>query len=575
MWSLAPGKDPVCLCAEGELTLEKLKDPDTLSHAEVVYLEFISPPNIRDLAVYQMKRRLSRERREMMFHGGSGRLARVGYLPRLLDALFSISLLARGRVPGDLATAAQMEYEQIQENNPHFKYYGRVLEQGGWVVLHYWYFYPFNNWRTGYHGANDHEADWEQVCIYLYRDGEKMIPEWIAYAMHELTGDDLRRRWDDPELVKVGEHPVVYVGAGSHASYFAEGEYLTQIEVGALSPVVGFWHQIRQIWQRFSRRNEPVDEFLTSQEGRSFFQVPFIDYARGDGLGIGPGESHSWEGPILLTGEESWVVNYRGLWGLYARDPIAGENAPAGPSFNRDGSQRKSWLDPISWAGLDKVLPPPAEIRMAENHINELQQEKHELDNEIVNQRHQLQSLSIEVSAVEAYPYLAKIKENLVQEIKVTSQRLDQIQFRAEQLENILPALRNYLEKLKSGQKGLPRAHIQRPVRPLLPDKLHVNRIAEAWAATSIGLLMISLILIILFARGSFILGLVSLIGGYIFIEAAFRGNINRLVTQYSSFMAVIASLVLVYKFFWAILVILVLVTGGYIMWENLRELWA
>lgn len=575
MWRLAPGKDPVCLVAEGELTLEKLKDPEFRSPADVIYLEFISPPNIRDLAVYQVRRRLSRERRETMFHAGSGRLARVGYLSRLMDAMFSVSLLARGRVPGDTAIAALIEYEQIMESSNHFQYYGRVLEQGGWVVLQYWYFYPYNNWRSGYNGANDHEADWEQVCIYLYRDGEALLPEWIAYAMHDVSGDDLRRRWDDPELEKIGEHPVVYVGAGSHASYFAPGEYLTQIEIGILSPVVTVWAQVKQFWQRLLHREDAPDEYASGLKQNPFFQVPFIDYARGDGPGIGSSENFAWQDPQILTGEEPWLVDYRGLWGLYTRDPIAGENAPAGPRYNRDGSVREAWVDPITWAGLNKVLPPPAELRQAENRIKELQQQKHQIQNEIVAQRSKLQNFSLEASAVESFPHLIKIREELEQDITNISHELKQLQARANHLDSILPALQTYLGKLKAGQKGSLRAHIRRPVRPLIPEQLRVNRIAEAWAAISIGLLMIGLILIIIFARGSYLLGLVSLIGGFIFVESAFRGNVNRLVTQYSSFMAVVAALVLLREFFWAILVILVLLTGGYIMWENLRELWA
>src|SRR3712207_8557214 len=54
-------------------------------------------------------------------------------------------------------------------------------------------------------------------------------PEWVAYAAHEETGDDLRRRWDDPELEKIGEHRVAYVCAGSHATRYFRGEYLTEL----------------------------------------------------------------------------------------------------------------------------------------------------------------------------------------------------------------------------------------------------------------------------------------------------------------------------------------------------------
>ena len=55
-----------------------------------------------------------------------------------------------------------------------------------------------------------------------------------------------------------------------------------------------------------------------------------------------------------------WVSGYRGLWGLYARDPFEGEDAPAGPMYNRDKTVARAWYDPVGWAGLDKV-PPPTE----------------------------------------------------------------------------------------------------------------------------------------------------------------------------------------------------------------------
>ena len=52
-------------------------------------------------------------------------------------------------------------------SSEHYRYHGRVLRQDGWVVLQYWLFYPFNDWRSGFFGANDHEADWEKIFVYL------------------------------------------------------------------------------------------------------------------------------------------------------------------------------------------------------------------------------------------------------------------------------------------------------------------------------------------------------------------------------------------------------------------------
>ena len=109
-------------------------------------------------------------------------------------------------------------------------YYGRVVRTATWTALQYWFFYAFNDWRSGFNGANDHEADWEQVIVYLDADPDgRAVPVWAAYAQHDYHGRDLRRRWDDAEqLDLVGDHPVVYAGAGSHASYFRPGEYLAE-----------------------------------------------------------------------------------------------------------------------------------------------------------------------------------------------------------------------------------------------------------------------------------------------------------------------------------------------------------
>ena len=63
---------------------------------------------------------------------------------------------------------------------------------------------------------------------------------------------------------------------------------------------------------------------------------------------------------------------FRGLWGLYAQDPIAGENPPAGPMYNRDGSVRAAWFDPLGFADLDKVPPPPDALPRLEAEQSDL-----------------------------------------------------------------------------------------------------------------------------------------------------------------------------------------------------------
>jgi len=213
LWVQRPGGEPECLVPQGELTLDHLAQPRADEFGAVHYLRLTSPLNPLELAAYNRQRRRAERDSRNRFHAGRGRLARVGYVSRFVDALFSLTLLARGRVPGDAAAAAVLAYERMMAEQQHYGYHGRVVREGGWIALQYWFLYAYNDWRSGFYGVNDHESDWEMIYIYLSesQDGD-VRPEWVAYASHDFAGDDLRRRWDDPEVTKIGEHPVVYGG---------------------------------------------------------------------------------------------------------------------------------------------------------------------------------------------------------------------------------------------------------------------------------------------------------------------------------------------------------------------------
>ena len=172
LWVQRPGEEAVCVVPGGELSLERLAQQPMDEAGAVHFLKFTDADDLRldshggRLRVF---RRRAKDRKESTrsFRAGRGRLARVGYFSRFVDALYPIALLARGRVPGESAAAASVAYERIMAENEHYRYHGRVLRQDGWIVLQYWLFYPFNDWRSGFFGANDHEADWEKIFVYL------------------------------------------------------------------------------------------------------------------------------------------------------------------------------------------------------------------------------------------------------------------------------------------------------------------------------------------------------------------------------------------------------------------------
>jgi hypothetical protein len=577
LWVQRPGEEAVCVVPGGELSLDRLAQQPMDEAGAVHFLKFTDAEDLgpdsrgRRLRVF---RRRAKDRKESTrpFRAGRGRLARVGYFSRFVDALYSIALLARGRVPGESAAAASVAYERIMANQERYRYHGRVLRQDGWIVLQYWLFYPFNDWRSGFFGANDHEADWEKIFIYLSEsEAGEVSPEWVAYAAHNYTGDNLRRRWDDPEVEKVGEHPVIYVGAGSHASYYAPGEYLTELTLPLPSPLARVAGAIRSFWE--TRLGQYVGD---GEEGggSGYFSIPFVDYARGDGLSVGEGEDRAWDEPRLISDPPpDWVSGYRGLWGLYARDPFEGEDAPAGPMYNRDKSINRAWYDPVGWAGLDKVPPPTEMLEAILEQRADIISRCGALRADIDDKSRQLKKLGIELAAMRDRSHLDAPYQEGTRRVAELSGELDRLRGKLATDEAVSESLTEYASRLRAGERDQARAHISRAHRPASEDELRVSRVAEAWAAISVSLMLISFVGIAMFEREHLISMLVFSIAFFAFVEAGFRGRLVNLVSSANIGLAVVATLIIIYEFFWQLVVAAVLVVGIYVLWDNLREL--
>ncbi|HZY65018.1 MAG TPA: hypothetical protein VFE21_03975 [Rubrobacteraceae bacterium] len=568
LWVHRRDEEAVCLVPEGKLTLERLAEPLSGDFGDVFYLKFIEPLNVKQMATYKLHRAREKSTGDR-FRAGLGRLARVGYTSRFLDALFSLTLLARGRVSGDTAAAAVLACEEMSAEVRH-RYYARVVRREDWVVLQYWFFYPFNNWRSGFFGVNDHEADWEMVSVYLSEsEAEETRPEWVGYSSHDYSGDDLRRRWDDPEVEKVDGHPVVYVAAGSHAAYFAAGEYLAEIKLSFLSPAARLVGGLRGLWRRLTRQPN------NAGSPEVHLRVPFVDYARGDGPSIGPGTDAAWDEPVLLDSLPGWAANYRGLWGLYVQDPVSGEDAPAGPPYNRDGTPRLAWHDPVGWTGLDKVPPPDEALERVADRRATLRAGCAALEEEVSRKSRELTGLGVEAEAMRGRPHLKKRREAHGEKMAALSKELAERRGRLASDRALLEALGSHERRLREGERGPARAHIWRAHRPASDEKLRFNRLAEVWAALSIGLAILGVVGIILFAREYLAFGLVALVSLLVFIESGFRRRLTGLVNSVSVGLAVVAALILLFEFFWTLVVLAVLFAGTYMIWENLRELWS
>ncbi len=563
LWLYVPDGSDQEVVAEGELTMESLVQRREAPFGSIFYLRFIQALDLQESArALAGERRLAKEQHSK-FHAGVGRLARGGLLPRLGDGLFSLSLLLRGNVPGATAAAAALKYAQIHRQDGRYVYQGRVARQSGWTICQYWFFFAYNPWRSGFHGVNDHESDWEMISVYLYEEEGRLVPQWTAYASHDFHGADLRRRWDDTTDLQLEDgHPVVYAGAGSHASYFRAGEYQAEVPIPAPRRVKKLAQALSGFWRTTLGQGDDAGSAL---------RIPFIDFARGDGLSIGPSQPNEWT-PNVIDEATPWASGYRGLWGLYAQDPISGENAPAGPMYDRDGSPRPSWIDPLGFAGLDQVPPPPQEVEVLEAEIAQLEARQTELETLIQGETSLLRELGVRLQSMAGSPHLAAEAERLEAELTDEAAKLTTLRKERSENDAVLEGLRRRIDRRRAGEGDDPRAHIRHSAEPVPAKMMRFSRATEIWAAVSISALLIGLAVLMLASPSNVWAELVVLLVAFVIGESVLRGTFTRTVNRVAVILALVAVVVLLATYWKLTLVALLLGLAVFLLYQRIRE---
>ena len=555
-------KDRRVLIPRGEVTPERLAAA-TAGHGESLYLRFVQEPlaaRAHPLAAPPEPRRLP--------DPGS---ARVGLFARLVDAGFTASLLLRGTVPGGTAAAASVKYEAIRATDGRYVYHARVLRQDGWIVLHYVFFYAMNDWRSTFLGANDHEADWEQLFVFLDDAPGGPVPAWVACAAHDYTGDDLRRRWDDPTLAKDGTHPLINPGGGSHAAYFEQGDYLTAAPVPGLSRLRGPLAVLRGFWHNTLRQPDPGD-LAAKLEGS--LNVGFIDYGRGNGLAIGPGGDVAVDADPDRRLASPGSTATAGLFGLDTYDRFAGERAPAGPKYNRNGTRPPDLARP---AGLGRAR----QGRPAERAPEVLEERIAALDAEASRARRRRSRPPARRCARTSWRSArwptsprwrgsapAGSRRSRAAEAAQAARRRRKVD-----LAETARAAREELVRIRAGDWGDPRAHLRHEHHPIPAEETRYGILVELWSAISVSLLLVATIALIYLGILSVLTVVLVVIAAYAFVEAAFQRRLTTLLLRLTLLLAVIGAIVLAVTYATEALVIALIGLAVIILLDNVREL--
>jgi hypothetical protein len=168
--------------------------------------------------------------------------------------------------------------------------YARALQYGDTTYLQYWFWLYYN--PKDLVGRGRHEGDWEMIQIRV--EGER--PVCAVYAQHDHAS---KLEWESVRRHPGGDgpHPVVYVAAESHASYFEDGTH-----------------------PAFGRADNAYGDGPESMPGMEEF-----------------GDWAEWPGRWgNSTGILSWLPAF--LW-----------KPPAGRSPEGPGRQRTKWVDPAAF----------------------------------------------------------------------------------------------------------------------------------------------------------------------------------------------------------------------------------
>ncbi len=560
LWAVGDERRLVEIVPAGELDTERLRAESAARRGQQLSLRLVRRSSGKETMRDRWNQHPLRPR-------GVGRLAAVGLLTRLVDVLVRISLLLRGRVPGGVAAGVARLQRERFDHTPR-TCYGRVVRIHGYVVLQYWTLYAMNDWRSTFAGVNDHEADWELVAVYLADNGDRPPqPMWVAASAHDETGDDLRRRWDDPELRRDGNHPVVFSAAGSHSGAFLPGDYLVSVDPEILRPLVR-WVRRAGTWLPGGGRR--------TRQWRGL-RVPYIDYARGDGQRVGPGSEHPWDVRVI-DDTTAWARSFRGLWGLDTRDRFGGERAPAGPRYERDGTIRQSWGDPLGWCGLQKVAPDDTGIRAhLAARLADLNQEIDTLNTEINTRGSALRRLWAEAASLRQHAHAARLAEARTAKVAALEQELRALERRRAKLTTERDAHRTTLET--PGLVGPPGAHLNQPRLPY--EGSHQlegrrGRFLRIWAALSTPLLVAALAVLLLRPVGSLLIAFMAVLG-FTAVEATARRRLGAFLLGLALLVLILALTVAVIAAFildWRITLATLLGAAALLLLGvNLREL--
>jgi hypothetical protein len=239
--------------------------------------------------------------------------------------------------------------------------------------------------------------------------------------------------------------------------------------------------------------------------------------------------------------------------------------------YNRDGTPRSSWFDPLGFAGLDKTPPPSRVAAILQGQLAELRKTQAGLAKSVDRQTDDLQSLGAVWKGMEGKPHLAKKHAALGAELKTKAAELTAARKDLSQNQVLVDGLSHRLEEIESGAPTDPQTHIQHRASPVPASP--VSAAVEMWAALSIALMFFAVAALLVWEPRALIPGIVVLVIVFGLVESVLRRTFAISAGNVAVLLALVSLVVLAVAFWQIALAGVLAAVGVILLLQRLREL--
>ena len=140
------------------------------------------------------------------------------------------------------------------------------------------------------------------------------------------------------------------------------------------------------------------------------------------------------------------------------------------------------------------------------------------------------------------------------------------------ELDTAIAAGRERVTALRAGYLDDPRQHLHHASEPEPPSVTRQRAFGEAWAAVSVGLLIVVLAIVVWFRILPPGLAIVVLFGSYLAIESFFDRNILELVLRITVILAMVSALILAVAYLREVFLAALFGLGIILVFDSLGE---